>query len=54
MAEKKHQKTAVVLKKFFGIKEGERLFDFAKELKSLTDEDRQQLTLGIEDESYSY
>lgn len=54
MTDKKNPKTAVTLKKYFGIKEGDKLIDFANELKKLTDEDRQELTKGILDETFSY
>ncbi len=47
-------KTPAVLKKFFGLREGDKLIDFAKELKDLTDEDRIQLTSGILDGSFTY
>ena len=45
---------ASVLKKFFGLKDGQTLSDFAGELKQLTDEDKEQLVQGITDESFSY
>ena len=46
--------TAVVLKKFFGVRAGDKLQDFAKELKNLTDSDREELTTGILNESFTY
>ena len=42
------------LKEFFGLKEGQKLADFAEELKQLTDEDKQQLSKGIEDGTLNY
>ncbi len=46
--------TAVVLKKYFGVRPGDKLQDFAKELKNLTDSDREELTTGILNESFTY
>ncbi len=46
--------TAKTLKDFFGLRPGEGLKDFAAELKALTPEDKEQLVLGIRDESYNY
>lgn len=43
-----------VLKEYFGLKEGQKLTDFAAELKELTDEEKVQLTEGIEDGSLTY
>lgn len=47
-------KTVVILKNFFGVKEGQKLTDFANEIKELTDEDKLQLATGIEDGSLNY
>lgn len=46
--------TAVVLKKFFDVKPGDHLIDFARELKTLSDHERDQLTTGILNESFTY
>jgi hypothetical protein len=43
-----------VLKEFFGLREGDKLADFAQELKALSDEEKQQLHDGIEDGSLTY
>lgn len=43
-----------VLKKYFGLKDGESLKDFAGETKQLTDQDFDQLKTGIEDGSFTY
>ncbi len=44
----------VVLKDFFGLKTNQSLKGFSKELKTLTDTDRDQLTTGIRNESFTY
>lgn len=43
-----------ILKDYFGVREGQKLKDFADELKELTDEDKAQLVAGIQDETYDY
>ena len=43
-----------VLKDFFGLRDGDKLADFAKELKELSDEEKIQLSNGIEDGTLDY
>lgn len=42
------------LKEYFGVKEGERLADFAKEIQALSEEDKIQLADGIENGTMNY
>jgi len=42
------------LKDYFGIKEGDKLADFAKEIQALSDEEKAQLADGIENGSLTY
>jgi hypothetical protein len=42
------------LKNFFELKEGQRLSDFAEELKALSHEEKVQLCEGIENETFTY
>lgn len=42
------------LMKFFGKKEGQDLAGFGQELKQLSDEEKIQLSKGIEDETLNY
>lgn len=42
------------LKEFFGLKEGQRLADFAEELKALSTEEKEQLSEGILNGSLTY
>ncbi len=46
--------TAMIFKTFFGVKKGQTLQEFAKELKALTDQDRQEMAQGIEDGTLTY
>lgn len=43
-----------VLKEYFGLRDGDKLADFAKELKDLSEEEKIQLHDGIEDGSMNY
>ncbi len=56
MATEKPKKVgfAKVLKDYFGLKEGKTIRDFAEELKALTTEDKEQLSSGILDETFTY
>lgn len=45
---------AVVLKEFFGKREGQTLTEFVVEMRQLTDEDKQQLADGIRNGSLTY
>ena len=42
------------LKDFFGVRPGESIKDFGKELTALSEEEKTALTKGIEDESFDY
>jgi hypothetical protein len=42
------------LKDYFGIRPGDALADFAKEIQALSDEDKVQLADGIEDGTLTY
>lgn len=42
------------LKEYFGLKEGDRLADFAKEIQALSEEDKVQLADGIENGTLDY
>jgi hypothetical protein len=42
------------LRNFFGQKEGQKLAEFADELKALSDDEKQQLADGIRNESLTY
>jgi hypothetical protein len=42
------------LKNYFGMREGDALADFAKEIQALSDEDKVQLADGIEDGTLNY
>lgn len=42
------------LKDYFGLRDGDKLADFANELKELSDEEKQQLSEGIESGSLTY
>lgn len=39
-------------KDFFGLKSGQTSMDFAKEIKELTEEDRKDIRLGLEQNGY--
>lgn len=54
MPETKKPGPAVHIKKFFGLKEGQKMKDFLEEYNNLTDEDKVQLATGIENESLTY
>lgn len=43
-----------LIKEFFGLKDGQKMTEFANEYKTLTDEDKEQLADGIEDGTLSY
>lgn len=45
---------AGVLKGYFGFLPGQKLADFADELKSLSADEKAQLAAGIRDETYTY
>ena len=42
------------LSKFFGKKDGQKLADFAAEIRELTDTDKAELVAGINDGSFTY
>lgn len=54
MEEQKSMGNAKLFKEFFGYRDGDRLQDFAQELKQLTDEEKAQIVRGIEDGSMTY
>jgi hypothetical protein len=54
MEEQKSMGNAKLFKAFFGYRDGDRLQDFAQELKQLTDEEKAQIVQGIEDRSMTY
>lgn len=53
MIEKKPS-AASIIKDFFGYLPGQKLSDFAAELKALSDEDKSQLVGGIQDGTLTY
>ncbi|WP_153265499.1 hypothetical protein [Nonomuraea phyllanthi] len=48
------RKGVSVLKKYFDLKPGQKLAEFAEEARNLTDEDFEQIKGGIENGSYDY
>lgn len=46
--------TISTVKKYFGLKDGQTMTEFAKEYKELTDEDKAQLAGGILDGTETY
>lgn len=40
-------------REFFGVKEGQTALDFGKELKQLTEQDRKEITAGLEQNGYT-
>ncbi|MEU7743228.1 hypothetical protein [Nonomuraea sp. NPDC049158] len=48
------RKGVSVLKKYFDVKPGQKLAEFADETRKLTDKDFDQIKNGIEDGSYNY
>jgi len=54
LPEEDRKPSVSTLKKFFELKEGQKLQDFAEELKSLTMEEKLALCDGIESGSLTY
>lgn len=54
MAEDKKPSNLKIIKEFFGFKEGQTMTQFGNEYKELSDEDKEQLARGIEDETLDY
>lgn len=52
--EDKKSSSTKALKDFFGFKEGQRLADFAEELKALSPAEKAQLAEGIENGTFTY
>ncbi|MEU8360438.1 hypothetical protein AB0C27_30955 [Nonomuraea sp. NPDC048882] len=48
------RKGVSVLKKYFDLKPGQRLAEFADETRRLTDPDFEQIKTGIENGTYTY
>lgn len=54
MTDEKKPGAAVVLKKYFEVRPGEKMVDFMEELKQLTPEDKEQLAEGINNGTLTY
>lgn len=54
MDETKELKPTVIIKNYFGLKEGEDLKGFLEELKELSAEEKMALAVGIDNGSFTY
>lgn len=54
MADEEKKVNVKALKEYFGLREGQKLMDFGRELQTLSHEEKVQLSEGIENGTYTY